>query len=62
MSVKHSSFSYLPLLLLCLLFSFANTHAAMLANTFKMLQLRQGGGSPQIITSYDDDDDDEDSD
>ena len=37
------------LLILVALIALGNTHAAMLANTFKMLQQRQGGGRAQVV-------------
>lgn len=46
------------LLLIVALIAFANAHAAMLANTFRMMQA--GGYKAPTIVSTDDDDDDED--
>lgn len=43
------------LLILVALIALGNTHAAMLANTFKMLQLRNsGGGAGQVVIQDDD--------
>ena len=44
------------LVLLMALLSFTNAHAAMLANTFKMLQLRRNP-APVVVANDDDDDD-----
>jgi hypothetical protein len=44
------------LLILVALVTLGNTHAAMLANTMKMLQLRNSGGGGQVIIQDDEDD------